>query len=245
MFSDIDCAEIDLSGETNCFSVYCSRLAMAEYQVSFVMSIPYFIVAVWCPLTGVLVDKMGMRAVHMTLAPMVTLLAQLMLAMTSMPAMGALIGQGFAYAVFAAVIWPSIPLVVDRAVTGLAFGVVTSLQNVSCTILPMIIAAIYVKSGGKYVPNVCLLFVCCAAVGAILGISIWYLDIKNGKGVLNRGIWCRKDIWWFSGFHTVQRICCGNTDIYDMIAQSESAHDAIELSSSGTVKQLIAAPPAK
>ena len=39
-----------------------------------------------------------------------------------------LVGQGLAYSGFAAVLWPSVPLVVEKRLIGLGYGVVTSVQ---------------------------------------------------------------------------------------------------------------------
>jgi hypothetical protein len=59
--------------------------------------------------------------------------------------------QGLAYTGFAAVLWPSVPLVVEEKFTGLAFGVVTSLINLACAVIPLIVAAVYNDSNHKYV----------------------------------------------------------------------------------------------
>lgn len=55
---------------------------------------------------------------------------------------GPLVGQGLAYAGFAAVLWPSIPLVVEQRLIGLGYGVVTSVQNGGLAAFPLIISGI-------------------------------------------------------------------------------------------------------
>ena len=55
---------------------------------------------------------------------------------------GPLVGQGLAYAGFAAVLWPSVPLVVEERLIGLGYGVVTSVQNLGLASFPQIVGAI-------------------------------------------------------------------------------------------------------
>ncbi len=56
-----------------------------------------------------------------------------------------------AYTGFVSVLWPSVPLVVVPRMTGLGFGIVTSMQNLGTAILPLIVAAIYTDSGDLYI----------------------------------------------------------------------------------------------
>jgi MFS family permease len=179
---DIDCSSSEW--KDGCTSEYCSRLADAETQASFVMSIPYIISAALSPPVGFLVDIYGFRAVIATLAPVVLIIVHMFLAVTNVSAIGPLVGQGLAYTGFVSVLWPSVPLVVDENVTGLAFGIVTSMQNLACAIIPLIVASIYADSGDKYIPDVEYLFVILASVGVVVGIYLNYYDFYNGN-VLN------------------------------------------------------------
>lgn len=95
-----------------------------------------------------------------------------------------IIGQGLAYTGFVSVLWPAIPLVVEEEMTGLAFGIVTSMQNLACAVIPLIVADIYTKSGDAYIPNVEFLFVGLASIGVVVGIYLNYYDYYNGN-VLN------------------------------------------------------------
>ena len=95
-----------------------------------------------------------------------------------------LVGQGIAYSFYAAVIWPSVPLTVEKKYTGTAFGVITSVQNIGLSIFPLIIAFIYSASGNRYIPYVELFFMSCAGVGVIIGSILNRLDRRYG-GKLN------------------------------------------------------------
>ena len=56
---------------------------------------------------------------------------------------------------FAAVVWPAVTVVIPARLVGLALGLTTSLQNLSMSIFPMIIAHIF-NSTNSF--NFCLLF---------------------------------------------------------------------------------------
>lgn len=96
------------------------------------------------------------------------------------------VGQGLAYTAFAAALWPSVPLVVIDRLTGLAFGVLTSVLNLGLAVIPAIVAAIYSDSGNRYIPFVEALFVSLGVVGFLVGV---YLNIYDWlhDSVLNRG----------------------------------------------------------
>lgn len=180
---DIDCTD-DL-WKDGCTEEYCSRLTTAESRASVIMSIPYIISAVLSPPVGYLVDLYGYRAVIATIAPAILIVVHLLLGLTSVNPIGPLVGQGLAYTGFVSVLWPSVPLVVEERLTGLAFGIVTSMQNLACAVIPLIVASIYSSSGDAYIPNVEMLFVILAAVGFVVGIYMNYYDYNN-DGILNK-----------------------------------------------------------
>ena len=64
------------------------------------------------------------------------------------------IGQGVAYSMFAAALWPSIPYVVPEKSVGIAYGVVTAVQNAGLGGVPILVSAVYEASNNSYIPNV-------------------------------------------------------------------------------------------
>jgi MFS family permease len=90
-----------------------------------------------------------------------------------------MVGQGIAYAGFAAVIWPSIPLVIPAKLIGLGYGVTTSIQNAGLAAFPLIIAAIYSNSNDQYIPNVEYFFVSLAVLGSAIGVYLNYYDYQH------------------------------------------------------------------
>lgn len=92
-----------------------------------------------------------------------------------------MVGQGLAYSAFAAVIWPSVPLVVEKKYIGLGYGAITSIQNAGLAGFPLIVAAIYQGSDDEYIPNVELFFVALAVLGVAVGIYLNVYDLANGN----------------------------------------------------------------
>ena len=98
------------------------------------------------------------------------------LAFTHVDPVGPLVGQGLAYAGFAAELWPSVPLVVQEHLVGLAFGLVTSVQNCGLALFPVIISAIYEGNNDAYIPSVEYFFIALAVVGFLIGLYLNFYD---------------------------------------------------------------------
>jgi len=182
--SDIDCTD-DYWSDV-CMKEYCDRQSDAQLQAGTIMSIPYIISAVLSPILGGVVDRFGFRAVIATIAPAMLVIVHALLGYTDVSPVGPLVGQGLAYAGFAAVIWPSVPLIVPQRLVGLAYGVAFSIQNGGLASFPLIIAAIYTDNGDKYIPSVETFFVLVAAFGVLVGIYLNYYDYFHIESVLNR-----------------------------------------------------------
>jgi MFS family permease len=166
-----------------CTANYCAKEHAATEHAGKIMSIPYLISSISSPFLGHMVDKVGRRAVLATVASAILLLVHLSLALTNISPVGPMILQGTAYSLYAAVIWPSVPLTVSKQYTGTAYGVITSIQNMGLALFPLIIAGIY-NINDSYVPNVEIFFTCCASAGVIVGLLMIRVDRRSG-GKLN------------------------------------------------------------
>jgi MFS family permease len=169
------------SSDAGCTPTYCSRQTHAQTEASTVMSIPYIISACLSPFLGAFVDRFGYRAVIATVAPAALIIVHSMLGFTEVSPVGPLVGQGLSYAMFAAVIWPSIPLVIEPQYIGLGYGVTTSVQNAGLAIFPVIIASIYTDNDSHYIPSAEEFFVGLACLGFIVGLYLNYYDYHNGN----------------------------------------------------------------
>jgi MFS family permease len=182
---DIDCTSDDWSGNDACTYVFCDRQDSATVTATTVMSIPYIISAICSPFLGKVVDNYGYRALIATCAPFLLIWVHLSLAITTITPEIPLAGQGLSYSAFAAVLWPSIPLVVEKRLIGLAYGVCTSVQNIGLATFPLIVATIYESSGGKYLPNVEFFFMSLAVGGFVVGVYMNYYDATHDN-IFNR-----------------------------------------------------------
>lgn len=76
--------------------------------------------------------------------------------------------------VFGAVIWPCVPLVVRPNATGQGFGLLTSSQNLSTTITPLLAALLY--SPNLRYDRILLAFVYMAVLGCVIAVCIIVVD---------------------------------------------------------------------
>lgn len=90
---------------------------------------------------------------------------------------------GFAYCIYATVMWACVSYTMESRIQGLGFGLFTSVQNTSIAIMPLVIGVIY-DSQGEYLWISFMLM--CVGSCSILS-SIW-LNIEDRKldGVMNR-----------------------------------------------------------
>mmetsp|Transcript_24236 Transcript_24236/g.49999 ORF Transcript_24236/g.49999 Transcript_24236/m.49999 type:complete len:649 (-) Transcript_24236:69-2015(-) len=181
--SQVDCG--DPFWSEGCTANYCLKQDEATETAGRVMSIPYTISAILSPMVGFVVDKIGGRAIIATLASVTLIAVHTALAVTSISPVLPLIGQGVAYSLYAAVIWPSVPLTVRPHVVGTAFGTIMAIQNIGLTVFPLIIAAIHDHSGA-YLPNVEWFFVACATCGTLAGLLLNIVDCCKSNRRLNR-----------------------------------------------------------
>ncbi|KAG0053232.1 hypothetical protein BGZ83_001470 [Gryganskiella cystojenkinii] len=150
-----------------------------------VMSIPDVVSSVGSPICGFLVDKFGHRARYIPLSAIFLIWAHAQLGFTMITPVIAMVVLGFAYSLFASVLWPCIPFLVKDHQLGTAYGLVTIALNISLTVFPMMVASILAKTRGSY-PIVEGLFITLAAVGLGLSLLLNLLDHRQG-GYLQQG----------------------------------------------------------
>jgi MFS family permease len=179
--SDVHCE--DPFWAEACTKNYCDSQKYATEMAGRVMSIPYFLSAILSPFLGYIIDKIGRRAVIVSVAPLILVAVHGALALGNGSPILPLVFQGVSYSLYAAVIWPSIPLVVGPTVTGSAYGTITSLQNLGLATFPFILGEIY-NTFGAYIPFTEIFFVLLAAFGTVIGLALNLYDKKTG-GTLN------------------------------------------------------------
>ena len=120
-----------------------------------------------------------------TFAPSILVIVHSFLGYSDCSPVGPLVGQGIAYSIFAAVIWPCIPLVVSENLVGLAYGALFSIQSAGLAVFPLLIALIYADNDKHYIPAVELFFIVVAVIGVLVGVYLNYHDYFHINSKLN------------------------------------------------------------
>jgi MFS family permease len=82
------------------------------------------------PLFGLMVDKVGKRALFMMFGSLMLVPVYLLMAYTSVPLIVPMAVMGIAFSLIPAVMWPAVAYLVDQAKLGTAYGLMTMIQNI-------------------------------------------------------------------------------------------------------------------
>jgi MFS family permease len=85
---------------------------------------------VFTPLFGLLVDRIGKRALMMMFGSLLLIPVYLMMAYTRINLYIPMAMMGIAFSLIPAVMWPSVAYIVDQAKLGTAYGLMTMIQNI-------------------------------------------------------------------------------------------------------------------
>jgi len=91
------------------------------------------------PLFGLLVDKVGKRALFMVFGSFLMMPVFLMMAYQVAPLVVSVAMMGIAFSLIPAVMWPSVAYIVDEKRLGTAYAVMTLIQQVGVMLMPLII----------------------------------------------------------------------------------------------------------
>lgn len=116
-----------------------------------IMAIIFLGAAFFTPAFGIMIDKWGKRVIFLQLNAFVLILTYCYVAFLNDSRDGnpvwwvavGFLGMSFFYAAYGAVIWPSLPLVIEERVVGTAFGITLCWLNVIQAIIPVISGAIH------------------------------------------------------------------------------------------------------
>eukprot|EP00602_Paraphysomonas_sp_CaronLab_P000927 CAMPEP_0185032134 /NCGR_PEP_ID=MMETSP1103-20130426/20020_1 /TAXON_ID=36769 /ORGANISM="Paraphysomonas bandaiensis, Strain Caron Lab Isolate" /LENGTH=532 /DNA_ID=CAMNT_0027567917 /DNA_START=342 /DNA_END=1937 /DNA_ORIENTATION=+ len=184
---------------------YFSKLAQidadaVEFLVSRLQSVPFLLSALLYPFLGIAVDHIGHRTVLIFIAPLFLSLAHMMMSCSAGNPLIPLLLVGLAYSIFASVIWPVVPMLVEYHLQGLAFGVMTCTQNLAQTAIPAVISIVLTENAQhhdhststahlregtmlKGVQKCEVLFAALSLLGMVFGGLLWYLDEFPSVGV--------------------------------------------------------------
>ena len=164
-----------------------------DVTAGYMFGIPFIISAISSPFLGIMIDKIGKRALLITLGSVILLAAY----STSMfmpecdqcyNEVYPLVLIGIGYSIYAAAIWGSVPYVVESSATGTAFGIATAVQNIGLVIAPTLVGAIKDSTRsidhGFFYTNA--FFLSINLIGLILNICLYYIDINHNESALDK-----------------------------------------------------------
>jgi MFS family permease len=139
-----------------CVTVYCSvfpliGIAKNFFQVKYhldggtassYVSVYQFVCAGGSPISGGIVDVVGRFSIWMIVAGAGFTLVHLIFIVADPPAFVMMGAMGIVYSVLVASLWPAVPYVVQGDLVGLAYGIMTAMQNSGLATWPLISGAI-------------------------------------------------------------------------------------------------------
>ncbi len=146
-------------------------------------SIIIFASMVFAPFAGQLVDKIGRRATLMIFGSLLMIPSYLMMAFSSVPPRWPMMMLGAAFVLVPAAMWPSVPLIVPKELTGSAFGLITMIQNIGLALFPWLNGML--RDTTKTYAASMLMFASLGLVGLAFSILLRRADAREG-GVLER-----------------------------------------------------------
>jgi len=164
---------------------------MSNSTVGLYLMLIYLMSALITPMLGKFCDKYGHRGSLMLPPSCIFIIGLLVLGfypndIPSEATFFPLFCVGLLFSGYAAILWPSIPLVVDPKILGTAFGILTSLGNLNLSVSPLIFGAI--KEGTEYKEGYfwAIFFIIMQGVVALFcAAAVKVVDFRNG-GVLDK-----------------------------------------------------------
>lgn len=189
----VNCIAVDTS--VYCFGYiasgfYQERFGYDEVQSGSIMSITFFIAAVFCPLIGLMTDKLGKRVLLIIVSAISITLFHLCCLLTPSSyrpiyPIFYLVLLGLGYSIYVTVYWAAISYIVEPKLIGTAFGTTYAVSNFGLVIVPIFVGYLQdntTKDHGYFWVSFTLGVM--ASVGIVTGFIVYFLDMKNG-GILH------------------------------------------------------------
>ncbi len=148
-----------------------------------ITSIPIITSMLISPFIGFLVDKVGKRATLMIIGSIIIVPAHLVMGVTSIYPVIPMMALGAAFVLIPAAMWPSVPLLVKKSVTGTAFGLMTTVQLIGLALFPWL-NGILRDVTESYTASM-LMFACLGFAGLVFALLLKRADRREG-GILER-----------------------------------------------------------
>ena len=117
------------------FQTFAVKFFMEAHGTSrelggFLSSVLTLFAMVATPLFGLMVDRVGKRAILMMFGSLLLIPVYLMMGYTHISLYVPLAMMGVAFSLIPAVMWPSVAYIVDQSKLGTAYGLMTMIQNI-------------------------------------------------------------------------------------------------------------------
>ncbi|MCE5305021.1 MFS transporter [bacterium] len=149
---------------------------------------------IFTPLFGGMVDKFGKRASVMIFGALLLIIAHLTLALTTITPYVPMFILGIAFSLVPAAMWPSVAFLVEEKRLGIAYGFMTSLQNLGLWAFPIIAGSILDQTNKYNIANslpldytwTMLMFTTLGLFGLFFAIRLLQTDKKYKFGLENK-----------------------------------------------------------
>jgi MFS family permease len=156
------------------------EFGMTAAQGGFYASLIFITTMVCTPFFGLLIDKIGKRAMIMVVGSLIIVPVFLSLGLTKLHPSLPIIGLGVAFSLVPSALWSSIPILVEEKHLGTAFGITYLIQNVGLTLFPWLAGKITDLSDGDYT-NTMILFASLGIVALVFSLMLKFAE-RKGKG---------------------------------------------------------------
>ncbi|GAM28642.1 hypothetical protein SAMD00019534_118180 [Acytostelium subglobosum LB1] len=155
-----------------------TRFNVSKGVADTLTSIPYYTAAP-SPVIGFLIDRFGRNLTWMTGSMILMVTAHTILGFTMVSPYVGMIMMGFSYAIMAASLWPTIPVLIPGIRLGTAYGLAFAFQNAAVALSGLAVNAILQKTNNYHYTEG--FFIAFAAVGLALVILMVFIDLKEQK----------------------------------------------------------------
>jgi sugar phosphate permease len=151
---------------------------VSQQEAAFMNSLLPLTAIVATPLFGLLVDKIGRRALLMTVGSILLFPAFLVMAYTQLPLGFPMFLLGISFSLVPAILWPSVAYLVDEKRLGTAYALMTFCQQIGWAAMAWAIGAVNDLSGASatnpdgYIPGMWM-FAGLGFLGIMFSVLLW------------------------------------------------------------------------